>query len=104
MNNKEIIKDRVIQVLKTIYDPEIPVNIWDMGLIYKVDVDDDMYVYIEMTLTAPNCPIADDLPKQVEEAVKTVEGVKTAQIHLTFEPPWDISMMSDEAKVELNLF
>lgn len=103
MDEKEVLQDRIIQVLKTIHDPEIPVNIWDMGLIYKIDIDNDYFVKIDMTLTAPNCPVAEDLPLQVEQTVKQVDGVNNCQIHLTFEPPWDISMLSDEAKLELNL-
>ena len=103
MDEKEILRDRIIQVLKTIYDPEIPVNIWDMGLIYKLDIDDNFFVLIEMTLTAPNCPVAESLPLDVEQAVKNVEGVNNVQVQLTFEPAWDIRMLSDEAKVELNL-
>lgn len=103
MDEKEILRDRIIQVLKTIYDPEIPVNIWDMGLIYKLDIDDSLFVLIVMTLTAPNCPVAEDLPKMVEEAVKGVDGVKNVQVQLTFEPAWDIRMLSDEAKMELDI-
>lgn len=103
MDEKEVLRDRIIQVLKTIYDPEIPVNIWDMGLIYKLDIDDNLFVLIVMTLTAPNCPVAEDLPKMVEEAVKSVDGVKNVQVQLTFEPAWDIRMLSDEAKMELDI-
>ncbi|MGP1514895.1 MAG: SUF system Fe-S cluster assembly protein [Bacteroidales bacterium] len=103
MDEKEILRDRIIQVLRTIYDPEIPVNIWDMGLIYKIDINDDYFVLIQMTLTAPNCPVAEDLPQMVEQSVKEVDGVNNVQVQLTFEPSWDISMMSDEAKFELNL-
>lgn len=100
---KEIIKDRVIQVLKTISDPELPINIWDMGLIYNIDIDDNGFVLILMTLTAPNCPVAEDLPLQVEQAVKQTDGVSNVQVQLTFEPAWDIERLSYEAKVELNL-
>ncbi|MDO5759844.1 MAG: iron-sulfur cluster assembly protein [Bacteroidota bacterium] len=103
MDEKEILKDRIIQSLKTIYDPEIPVNIWDMGLIYKIDIDDNYFVLIEMTLTAPNCPEAETLPKQVEEQVKQVDGVNNLQVKLVFEPEWDIRKLSDEAKLELGL-
>ena len=103
MDEKEILRDRIIQVLKTIYDPEIPVNIWDMGLIYNLDIDDNFFVLIVMTLTAPNCPVAEDLPKTVEQAVKDIDGVKNVQVQLTFEPAWDIRMLSDEAKMELDL-
>lgn len=103
MDEKEVLRDRIIQVLKTIYDPEIPVNIWDMGLIYKLDIDDNLFVLIEMTLTAPNCPVAESLPLDVENAVKNVDGVANVQVQVVFEPAWDIRMLSDEAKVELNL-
>lgn len=103
MDEKEILKDRIIQTIKTIYDPEIPVNIWDMGLIYKIDIDDNYFVLIEMTLTAPNCPEAESLPMEVEEKVKQVDGVKNLQVKLVFEPEWDIRKLSDEAKLELGL-
>ncbi len=103
MDEKEILKDRIIQTIKTIYDPEIPVNIWDMGLIYKIDIDDNYFVLIEMTLTAPNCPEAESLPLEVEEKVKQVDGVKNLQVKLVFEPEWDIRKLSDEAKLELGL-
>lgn len=101
--DKEILKDRIIQVLKTISDPELPLNIWDMGLIYKIDVDDNGFVLIVMTLTAPNCPVAEDLPLQVEQAVKRTDGVNNVQVQMTFEPAWNMDMLSYEAKVELNL-
>jgi FeS assembly SUF system protein len=101
--DKEILKDRVIQVLKTISDPELPLNIWDMGLIYKIDIDDNGFVLIVMTLTAPNCPVAEDLPLQVEQAVKRTDGVNNVQVQMTFEPAWNMDMLSYEAKVELNL-
>ena len=97
------LKDRIIQTIKTIYDPEIPVNIWDMGLIYNIDIDDDYFVLIEMTLTAPNCPEAESLPREVEEKVKQVDGVQNLQVKLVFEPEWDIRKLSDEAKLELGL-
>ena len=100
---KEILKDRVIQVLKTISDPELPLNIWDMGLIYKIDIDDNGFVLIVMTLTAPNCPVAEDLPLQVEQAVKMTDGVNNVQVQMTFEPAWNMDMLSYEPKVELNL-
>lgn len=103
MDEKEILKDRVIEALKTIFDPEIPVNIWDMGLIYKIDIDDNYYVLIEMTLTAPNCPEAENIPKEVEDKVRQVDGVNNVQVKLGFEPEWDIRKLSDEAKVELGL-
>ncbi|MFW5821459.1 MAG: iron-sulfur cluster assembly protein [Bacteroidota bacterium] len=85
------------------YDPEIPVNIYDLGLIYEIDVDDDRNVEVTMTLTAPNCPVADSLIEDVHRQVNDIEGVNKAEINLTFDPPWDQSMLSDEAKLELGL-
>ncbi|MFK4056680.1 SUF system Fe-S cluster assembly protein [Brevundimonas sp. NPDC046655] len=96
--------DDLIEALKTVYDPEIPVDIYELGLIYKVDVSDDRDVLIEMTLTAPGCPVAGEMPGWVEDAVKKVEGVKSARANLVFDPPWDSSKMSDEAKLALNMF
>ncbi len=92
---------QVLEVLKNIFDPEIPVNIYDLGLIYKVDIDDDNTIEILMTLTAPNCPVAPTLVSEVTEKVKEIEGVKDAFVNLTFDPPWDQEMMSEEAKLEL---
>lgn len=96
--------DDLIEALKTVYDPEIPVDIYELGLIYKVDVNDDRDVVVEMTLTAPGCPVAGEMPGWVEDAVKKVEGVKSAKANLVFDPPWDSSKMSDEAKLALNMF
>uniref|UniRef100_UPI002635DF9C SUF system Fe-S cluster assembly protein n=1 Tax=uncultured Brevundimonas sp. TaxID=213418 RepID=UPI002635DF9C len=93
-----------ITALKTVYDPEIPVDIYELGLIYKVDLSDDFDVRVEMTLTAPGCPVAGEMPIWVEQAVMKVEGVKSATADLTFDPPWDPSKMSDEAKLALNMF
>ncbi len=95
------IEANILKVLKDIYDPEIPVNIYDLGLIYEVDVENDGKTIVKMTLTAPNCPMADKLLNEVEERVGTVEGVSEVIINLTFDPPWDKSMMSDEAMLEL---
>ena len=92
---------QVLEVLKNIFDPEIPVNIYDLGLIYKVDIDDDNTVEVLMTLTAPNCPVAPSLVSEVTEKVKGIEGVQDAFVNLTFDPPWDQEMMSEEAKLEL---
>ena len=103
MNEKDILQDRIIQVLKTIHDPEIPVDIYELGLIYNIDIDDNNDVLIIMTLTAPNCPVADNLPLEVEEAVKRTEGVNNVQIQLTFEPAWSPEKISDEAKLALGL-
>ena len=96
--------DDLITALKTVFDPEIPVDIYELGLIYKVDVSDDRDVLVEMTLTAPGCPVAGDMPGWVQEAVVKVEGVRACHVDLTFDPPWDPSKMSDEAKLQLNMF
>lgn len=103
MITKGILGDAVIETLKTIYDPEIPVNIHEMGLIYEVKVDDDYNVYILMTLTSPNCPVAESLPEEVQDKVKGISGVKDVKVDITFEPPWDQSMMSEAAQLELGL-
>ena len=96
--------DDLVTALKTVFDPEIPVDIYELGLIYKVDVNDDRDVLVEMTLTAPGCPVAGEMPGWVEDAVRKVEGVKSARANLVFDPPWDPSKMSDEAKLALNMF
>jgi FeS assembly SUF system protein len=96
--------DDMVQALKTVYDPEIPVDIFELGLIYKIDVDDDRNVTVDMTLTAPGCPVAGDMPGWVENAVSTVEGVKEVKVNLVFDPPWDPSRMSDEARGALNMW
>jgi FeS assembly SUF system protein len=96
--------DELITALKTVFDPEIPVDIYELGLIYRVDVSDDREVQIDMTLTAPGCPVAGEMPGWVEDAVKKVEGIKSARATLVFDPPWDPSKMSDEAKLALNMF
>lgn len=88
-------------MLKTVYDPEIPVNVYDLGLIYKIDVADDGSVNIDMTLTAPNCPAADFIMEDIRQKIESVEGVKSATVNLVFEPEWDKDMMSEEAKLEL---
>lgn len=97
------LEEEIIKVLKTIYDPEIPVNIYDLGLIYELDADDDNNVRIRMTLTAPNCPIADEILHEVRERVEAVEGVKSLDLKLTFDPPWDESNLTEEARLELGL-
>jgi FeS assembly SUF system protein len=97
------ITDALIASFKTVFDPEIPVDIYELGLIYKVDIDDDRKVDIEMTLTAPGCPVAGDMPGWVETAARTVEGVTDVEVQLTFDPPWDPSRMSDEARLALNM-
>ena len=97
------IKDKVIAEIKKIYDPEIPVNIYELGLIYDVTVDENNKVYVKMTLTTPNCPVADSLPKQVKEYIMNVKGVSDVKLNLVWDPPWDKSKMSEAAKLELNL-
>ena len=97
------ITDALIESFKTVFDPEIPVDIYELGLIYKVDIDDNRKVDIEMTLTAPGCPVAGDMPGWVETAARGVEGVSDVEVHLTFDPPWDPSRMSDEARLALNM-
>ncbi|MET3667327.1 SUF system Fe-S cluster assembly protein [Caulobacter sp. 1776] len=96
--------DLLIEKLKTVYDPEIPVDIYELGLIYKVDVSDDKDVTIDMTLTAPGCPVAGEMPGWVRDAVMEIPGLKSCNVDLVFEPPWDASRMSDEAKLQLNMF
>ena len=96
--------DQLVEKLKTVYDPEIPVDIYELGLIYKVDVSDDRDVLVEMTLTAPGCPVAGEMPDWVRDAVLTVPGIKTCTVNLVFDPPWDPSKMTDEAKLQLNMF
>jgi FeS assembly SUF system protein len=96
--------DQLIEKLKTVYDPEIPVDIYELGLIYKVDVSDDKDIAIDMTLTAPGCPVAGEMPDWVRDAVLTVPGVRSCTVDLVFDPPWDPSRMSDEAKLQLNMF
>ena len=103
MNAEERLKieERIIAMLKTVYDPEIPVNIYDLGLIYKIDLQDDGEAIIDMTLTAPNCPAADFIMEDVRQKIESIEGVHNATINLVFEPEWDKEMMTDEAKLEL---
>ena len=96
--------DDITAALKTVYDPEIPVDIYELGLVYKVDIEDDRQVKIDMTLTAPGCPVAGDMPGWVENAVGAVAGVSGVKVNLVFDPPWDHSRMSDEARVALNMW
>ena len=96
------LKEKVIEEIKKIYDPEIPVNIFELGLIYKIEVKDKK-IDIEMTLTSPNCPVAETLPKEVEEKVKSLDEVKDAEVEITFDPPWSQDLISEEAKLELGL-
>src|SRR5215813_2679853 len=94
----------IVAALKTVYDPEIPADIYELGLIYKVDVDDDRNVAVEMTLTTPGCPVAGEMPLWVENAVGAVEGVNHVKVDITFDPPWDTSRMSEEARIALGMF
>lgn len=95
------LENKIVDVLKTIYDPEIPVDIYELGLIYEVKIDKDFNVQIEMTLTSPNCPVAESLPKEVEDKVAAVPEVVSSKVNIVFDPPWDKDMMSEEAKLEL---
>ena len=98
MVNKEVLKSKVIEALKNVYDPEIPINVWDLGLIYDLSIDDDNVVHLKMTLTAPGCPIANTLVFQVMEAIRSIEGVKDVDIDLVFDPPWDPTRMTKEGR------
>jgi len=100
----ERLTDEIIAALKTVYDPEIPADIYELGLIYRVDIDDDRSVAIDMTLTAPACPVAGEMPKWVQDAVEAVPGVQAATVNMVFEPPWDQSRMSDEARMALDMW
>jgi FeS assembly SUF system protein len=97
------IKNKVIEEIKKIFDPEIPVNIYELGLIYKIEIDEKNKVFVEMTLTSPNCPVAESLPNEVKENIIKVEGVSEVDLKLVWEPPWDKDKMSEAAKLELNL-
>ncbi|MCG8445018.1 MAG: SUF system Fe-S cluster assembly protein [Hyphomicrobiales bacterium] len=96
--------DDLVSALKTVYDPEIPVDIYELGLIYRVDIDNDRNIEVDMTLTAPGCPVAGEMPGWVENAISTVNGVNNVLVNLVFDPPWDPSRMSEEAQVALNLY
>ena len=100
----DALTDQLVEKLKTVFDPEIPVDIYELGLIYKVDVSDEKAVVIDMTLTAPGCPVAGEMPGWVHDAVVQIPEVTACTVNLVFEPPWDPSLMSDEAKLELNMF
>jgi FeS assembly SUF system protein len=97
------LESKIVDALKNVYDPEIPVSIYDMGMIYKISVDDNFVAHIIMTVTAPNCPVADTLPLEVHNKVKEIEGIKDVDVILTFDPPWNEDMLSDVAKLELGL-
>jgi FeS assembly SUF system protein len=100
----EALRPRIVDAIKTVYDPEIPVDIYELGLIYKVDIGDDRQVAVDMTLTSPNCPAAVELPGMVENAVSSVQGVGPVKVKVVFDPPWDQSRMSEDARVALNLW
>lgn len=102
-NTNKHIENKIVETLKTVFDPEISVNIYDLGLIYKINIDDDKNVKILMTLTSPNCPVAENIPAEVNEKVRTVEGIKDVEVELTFEPPWNKEMMTETALLELGL-
>lgn len=97
------LEQAIVEIIKTVYDPEIPVNIYDLGLIYEINVEEDGAVRIVMTLTSPNCPVAESLPEEVYDKVMTVEGVKSVELNMTFDPPWTKDMLSEEALLELGL-
>lgn len=104
MSNQTTLRDRIEDTLRTVYDPEIPVNIMELGLVYSIEVKEKNVVFVTMTLTAPACPVAGDIVREVEEKVKSVPGVRDAHIQLTFDPPWSKEMMSEEARLELGFF
>jgi len=100
-NNTKNLGEKIVKELKSIFDPEIPVDIYELGLIYDVFVNEDNEVKIMMTLTSPNCPVAESLPQEVEEKIRSIDEVKTAEVEITFDPPWTKDLMSEEAKLEL---
>ena len=104
INEVKSLDERVVDVLKTCYDPEIPVNIYDLGLIYVVNVNEGNDVFVKMTLTSPACPVAETLPPEVENKIKEIPDVNSAKVEITFDPPWDKDMMSEEAKLELGMW
>lgn len=103
MSTKLNIEEEIVQVLKTIFDPEIPVNIYDLGLIYEINVEEDNHVKLVMTLTSPNCPVAESMPEEVHDKVSAIEGVNGVDLNLTFDPAWSKDMLSEEALLELGL-
>ena len=103
IGDKKKIENKIINVLKAIFDPEIPVDVYELGLIYEIKIDDQFHVEIIMTLTSPNCPVAESLPKEVEDKVGEVHGVKSSKVNIVFDPPWDKDMMSEEAKLDLGM-
>jgi len=102
--DNETLMEQVLDAIRTVYDPEIPVNIWELGLVYRVDVDSERNVQVDMTLTAPSCPVAGEMPAQVQQVIENLDAVKSCKVELVWEPPWHPGMMSDEAKVALDMF
>jgi len=98
------LRDEIIKAIQTVYDPEIPINIWEVGLIYEVNVDDAGKAHVLMTLTSPNCPVAESLPSEVKDVVAAVDGVTEAEVEITWDPPWDPEMMSEAAQLELGFY
>jgi len=103
-SSKEQLKEKVIAAIKTVYDPEIPVDIYELGLIYEIDIDDDSVVHVNMTLTSPACPVAESLPMEVQERIVEVEGVRDVDLRVVFDPPWSKERMSEEARFALDMF
>jgi FeS assembly SUF system protein len=102
--DNEVLMEQVLDAIRTVYDPEIPVNIWELGLVYRVDVDSDRNVEVDMTLTAPSCPVAGEMPVQVQQVIENLDAVKSCKVELVWEPSWHPGMMSEEAKVALDMF
>jgi FeS assembly SUF system protein len=102
--DNETLMEQVLDAIRTVYDPEIPVNIWELGLVYRVDVDSEQNVQVDMTLTAPSCPVAGEMPMQVQQVIENIDAVKSCKVELVWEPSWHPGMMSEEAKVALDMF
>ena len=102
--DNETLMEQVLDAIRTVYDPEIPVNIWELGLVYRVDVDSEQNVQVDMTLTAPSCPVAGEMPMQVQQVIENIDAVKSCKVELVWEPSWHPGMMSDEARVALDMF
>jgi FeS assembly SUF system protein len=102
--DNETLMEQVLDAIRTVYDPEIPVNIWELGLVYRVDVDSERNVQVDMTLTAPSCPVAGEMPMQVQQVIESIDAVKSCKVELVWEPSWHPGMMSEEAKVALDMF
>ena len=102
-DKKDTVEERIVEAIRTVYDPEIPVNLYDMGMIYEIQVDEKKHAYVKMTLTSPTCPVAETLPVEVDEKVRGVDGVETSEIDLVWDPPWTMEMLSEAAKLQLGL-